>query len=78
MGVGRADSLGVVEAAYARAPTEEAWLGRVAHAIAEIFDGELGTAAWRIAFLPGVDPRPRGGGLAEGVANGRDGKEARS
>lgn len=57
--VGRADSLSVVEAAYARAPNEEAWLGRVAQAIAENLDGELGAAAWFIDFLPGVDAKPR-------------------
>lgn len=76
--MGRADSLSVVEAAYARAPNEEAWLERVAHAIAENLDGELGAVAWFIDFLPGVDAKPRDGGRAEGVADGRDGKGARA
>jgi hypothetical protein len=78
LGVGRADSLSVVEAAYARAPNEEAWLERVAHAIAENLDGELGAAGWLIDFLPGVAPKTRDGGRAEGVADGRDGKGATS
>lgn len=76
--MGRADSLSVVEAAYARAPNEEAWLERVAHTIAENLDGELGAAAWFIDFVLGVDPKARDGGHGEGVANDRDGKGATS
>jgi len=54
-----ADSLGVVEAAYAIAPTEEAWLRRIGQAIVDTLGRELGATAWFIDYLPGVDARPR-------------------
>lgn len=57
--MGRADSLSVVEAAYAIAKTEEAWLGQVARAITQNLGSELGAAAWFIDFVPGLDTKPR-------------------
>ena len=57
--MGRADSLSVVEAAYAIAKTDEVWLERVACAITENLGSELGAAAWFIDFVPGLDAKPR-------------------
>jgi DNA-binding CsgD family transcriptional regulator len=57
--VARTDTLSVVEAAYASAPSDAEWLREVARAATSALGAELGAVAWFMDFLPGVDTKPR-------------------
>ena len=57
--VARTDTLSVVEAAYASAPSDAEWLSEVARAATSALGAELGAVAWFMDFLPGVDAKPR-------------------